>query len=101
LRTSWASSAASGREIWKITIVKNQGTARYPAWSDEALQALVDAIATDVPKILRAPMNAKNEVPGPTMKAAASCQHRVKLSMLSLSRPAGGPYQPCRLCEAK
>lgn len=67
----------------KITIVKNQGTARYPL-SDEALQALVDAIATDVPKILRAPMNAKNESTWTDHEGGGELSgHRVKLSMLA------------------
>lgn len=67
----------------KITIVKNQGIARYPL-SDEALQALVDAIATDVPKILRAPMNAKHEKHWPDNEGGGELSgHRVKLSMLA------------------
>lgn len=67
----------------KIAVVKNQGIAGHPL-ADEALQALVNAIATDVPKILRAPMNAKNESIWTDHEGAYVVSgHRVKLSMLA------------------
>lgn len=67
----------------KIMVVPNQGTAKHPL-SDRALQALVDALATDVPKILRTPMNAKNTRNWTDNEGRGELSgHRVKLSMLA------------------
>lgn len=67
----------------KVMVVMNQGAAKQPL-SDRALQALVDALTTDVPKIHRTPMNAKN-APGWTDNEGGGelSSHRVKLSMLA------------------
>lgn len=67
----------------KIMVVKNEGTTKQTL-SEEALQALVDALATNVPKIHRTPMNAKNEHSWTDHEGGGQLSGtRVKLSMLA------------------
>jgi hypothetical protein len=67
----------------KIALVRNEGAARHPL-SDGALKALVDALATNVPKIHRTPMNAKKEKSWTDHEGGGQLSGtRVKLSMLA------------------
>lgn len=67
----------------KVMVVKNEGAAKH-SLSDEALQALIDALATNVPKIHRTPMNAKNERNWTDHEGGGELSaNRVKLSMLA------------------
>lgn len=79
----WGHFGSERSRNLKISVVRNEGAARHPL-SDDALQALVDALATNVPKIHRTPMNAKKERPWTDHEGGGQLSGtRVRLSMLA------------------
>lgn len=79
----WGHFGSERSRNLKISVVRNEGAARHPL-SDGALQALVDALATNVPKIHRTPMNAKKERPWTDHEGGGQLSGtRVRLSMLA------------------
>lgn len=81
----WGHFGSERSRNLKISVVRNEGAARHPL-SDGALQALVDALASNVPKIHRTPMNAKKERPWTDHEAVGSCLAPVSGSQCSPSR---------------
>jgi hypothetical protein len=79
----WGHIGSARSRTLKISVVRNEGTAKH-SLPDEALQALIDALARNVPKIRRTPMNAKNEQRWPDHEGGGELSgNRIKLSMLA------------------
>lgn len=68
----------------KLSVIRNEGQAKH-ALSDNALEALVNSLARDVPPILRAPMNAKRTHPLSDNEGGGEVTgSRVRLSLLAV-----------------
>lgn len=83
IEDKWAQFGSDRSRNLKISVVRNEGAAKQPL-SDKSLQALVEALATNVPKVHRTPMNAKNEQSWPDHEGGGQLSGTcIRLSLLA------------------
>jgi len=83
IEEDWHAFGGSRSRRLRVSVIRNQNIAKHPL-SEEALQVLVDALASNVPRIQRTPVNAKNMPRRPENEGGGQASGtRIKLSLLS------------------